>query len=373
MKKIFYLLLTVLISSQAFGQSANDLLNLLISNKSITQEQADSLRADAAIKQQEADAKKKSFPVSAGKALQLSGYTQLRYQNLEEKGKVSGFDIRRARLDAKGTISPYWGYRIQFDLAGSPKLLDAYAEWKVEDYLVVTFGQFRVPLSAESNAPDNTLESINRSQVVEALAGRSKDVIGDHNGRDIGVQVGGSFLQINDLNLIEYKVGVFNGYGINRADGNNNKAIAGRIVLHPLKGIDIGSSAYNGKTPYSTTDKNHARTRFGVDAGFEYKDLTLRAEYLQGKDSSNVKRSGYFAQAGYYILPKELQVLLKYDTFNPNTDNSSAKNNYFTDYITGLTYTIASNTRIQAAYTVRREKHSQINNNFAVVQLQIGF
>src|SRR6266542_3843190 len=159
------------------SQTTNDILNVLIQRKLVIQEEADSLRADAAIKQQEADAKRKSFPVNAGKSISLAGYTQVRYQNLEESGKKSGFDIRRARLDAKGSISPYFGYRLQTDFAGTStgafaKLLDAYAEVKLYDYFNLTIGQQKVALSFENQVSDNKSESIDRSQVVEALVAR---------------------------------------------------------------------------------------------------------------------------------------------------------------------------------------------------------
>ena len=49
---------------------------------------------------------------------------------MEEKGKRSGFDIRRARLDIKGIITPYFSYRLQTEFADKPKLLDAYGEIK---------------------------------------------------------------------------------------------------------------------------------------------------------------------------------------------------------------------------------------------------
>ena len=62
-----------------FGQTSNDVLNLLTQKNVITQTEADSLRADNAIKQQDIDAKKKSFPVVAGKNLQINGFTQVRY------------------------------------------------------------------------------------------------------------------------------------------------------------------------------------------------------------------------------------------------------------------------------------------------------
>ena len=107
MKTTIVITFLLLFSAFAEAQTTNDILNVLIANKTVTQEQADSIRAEAAIKQQEADANKKSFFVNAAKQMNLSGYTQLRYQNLDEPGKIDGFDIRRARLDLKGNISPY--------------------------------------------------------------------------------------------------------------------------------------------------------------------------------------------------------------------------------------------------------------------------
>ncbi len=87
MRKVFIILLLAAIS-KVNAQTTNDVLNLLVSNKSITQEQADSIRADAAIKQQETDANKKSFLVTCCPA--DSNYRVIprsRYQALDEAKK----------------------------------------------------------------------------------------------------------------------------------------------------------------------------------------------------------------------------------------------------------------------------------------------
>jgi len=246
MKKLILVLILGIASITNFAQTTNDVLELLIKNKTITQQQADSVRAEAAIKQQDADANKKSFSPTASRLIQLSGYTQVRYQFQQLKGQIDGFDIRRARLDVRGNVSPYFSYRLQTDFAGTPKLLDAYAEIKIFDYLNFTIGQAKIPFSAENLASSNKMESIDRSQVVEALVARGKDEIGNQNGRDIGVQVGGSFGKIKNRYLFDYKVGVFNGAGINVADKNENKDVIGRLVFHPVKGFDVGGSYYTG-------------------------------------------------------------------------------------------------------------------------------
>ena len=115
---IIVLILQTLSVVKLRAQSTNDLLNLMVANKTITAEQADSLRAEAAIKQQEADANKKSFFVNAARSMKLSGYTQVRFQQFDETGKISGTDIRRARLNLQGDVTPYWSYQFQFDFAG---------------------------------------------------------------------------------------------------------------------------------------------------------------------------------------------------------------------------------------------------------------
>lgn len=370
MNKFFALILIlIVVTFKSYSQSTNDILNLLIANKNITQEQADSIRAEAAIKQQETDANKKSFLVNASKQVQLSGYTQVRYQNLDEMGKIDGFDIRRARIDLKGSISPYWNIRFQADLAGTPKLIDAYGECKIADYINLTIGQFKVPFSMENLASSNKLEMIDRSQVVEALVARGKDVIGNQNGRDIGVQVFGSFFKINNRSLIDYSFGIFNGSGINISDKNENKSIAGRSVIHPIKGLDIGYSFYNGVDVFGAPSSNHKHNRWGVELKYELIQFSLRSEYIQGYDS-DIIRKGWYVQSGYYVIPQKLQLLLKYDTFDPNTSNVD---DISTNYTIAINFAFNNWSKIQMGYTLREEQGPSVNNNMGVIQYQIGF
>jgi phosphate-selective porin OprO and OprP len=379
MKKYAFILILFIVRA-GYSQTTNDILNVLVQRKLVTQEEADSLRADAALKQQESDAKRKSFPVTAGKNISLAGYTQVRYQNLEEAGKKSGFDIRRARLDAKGNISPYFGYRLQADFAGASagafaKLLDAYAEVKLADYFNLTIGQQKVALSYESQVSDNKSDNIDRSQVVEALVARGKDVIGNHNGRDIGIQANGSILKINERFLLDYQVGVFNGNGINAAADNNlSKDVAARLLLHPIAGLDLGGSYYDGVGYYlvNTTDKaarNKGRTRWGAELGYEGQGLSIHSEYLEGKDNE-INRKGYYIQAAYYVVPQKLQIVGKYDNYDPNKDKDD---DALTVYTAGLNYYFNASAKIQIAYNVRKEQGPEISNNFAAVQFQIGF
>lgn len=360
------------------SQSTDDILDILVQKKVIAQQEADSLRAEAAIAAQANLSKVKAFPVNASKKISLSGYSQVRYQALEETGKVDGFDIRRARLDVKGNISPYWGYRVQFDLAGTPKLIDAFAEFKLNDYINFTVGQAKIPFSMENLLSSPQLALIDRSQVVEALTARGKDVNGNQNGRDIGIQVGGTLLKLKDRPVIDYRLGLFNGSGINTMDNNEKKDYAARLILHPLTGLDISGAYYDGSrlvpevrtgnvvtTPATTVN----RDRYGIDLSYDLKNFSLRGEYIHGTDDQ-VEREGYYVMAGYSFFEKKLQLVGKYDFYDANTSIADNASEWI---VIGANYSFNANTKLQANYSIKEEEGTSIDNNYAAVQLQIGF
>lgn len=369
MKKILTVILGSVLSLSSFSQSTNDLLNILTQKSLISQKEADSLRAEAAIASQADLSKVKSFPVNAGKKIQFSGYTQFRYQILDEAGKIDGFDIRRARLDVKGSISPYLGYRVQFDLAGSPKLIDAYAELKLNDYFNFTLGQAKIPFSLENLTSSNKLELIDRSQVVEALVARGKDAVGNQNGRDIGIQLGGTLIKAEDRPVLDYRLGLYNGSGVNTSDKNKNKDLAGRLIVHPLPGLDLSGAFYDGSIYVNENNKNVNRDRYGFDLSYEVNKLTLRGEYIHGKDDQK-ERDGYYFRAGYFLWQKKLQLLAKYDYYDADTDNSDDASTWI---VLGTNLNFNANVRLQVNYTIKQEEGAGIDNNYASVQLQFGF
>jgi phosphate-selective porin OprO and OprP len=374
MRKIFIILFLAAIS-RVNAQTTNDVLNLLVSNKSITQEQADSVRADAAIKQQETEANKKSFFVNAARQLKLSGYTQVRYQALDEPNKKDGFDIRRARVDLTGNFTPYLSFRLLTEFADKPKIMDAYAEVKFNDYFNVTVGQFRIPFSIENLTPVRVFELIDFSQAVDAMVSRNKDVIGNQNGRDIGIQLGGAIWKKGSNNLVEYKIGVVNGSGINIADtANEGKDIVGRLVVNPVKGLSFGGSYYNGwgraiKPGTGYKGKSQPRNRFGFEANYTGNRISARGEYIQGVDGETDK-AGWYTWVGYYIIRQKLQVIGKFDTFDPD---KSKEDNISNNYVIGANFNFNTWSRLQAFYTFREEQGEAANNNYFSIQFQIGF
>lgn len=355
----------------ATAQQNEHLINLLIKKNVISKQEADSIRADQALKLQAQKEKENQHGITIGsKALQISGLIQARYQGFQQRSINNAFDLHRARLDVKGDISDRWSYELYTEFAGTVKLLDGYALYKAGDFLHITAGQFKVPFSLESLIADSQLEFIDRSQVVDALSGRAKDVIGNQNGRDIGLQVNGGFAKLEDFYLFEYTLGVFNGAGFGAAtDNNNHKDFAGRLSIHPLKNLSLSADLYDGKGFYGTPAASQTRNREGIDARYTQGPLSITTEYDKGKDGA-IKRDGWYAQATYFIIPKRLQLAAKYDTYYPNnvvtTDHSNwyvgGVNCYFNDWV-----------RILLNYSYRREQTKQINNDLFSAQLQLTF
>src|ERR1700742_2333854 len=202
------LLLGILFTSNITkAQQNEDLLNLLIKKNVLSQQEADSIRSDQAVKAQKKldDEKKNQHGIYIGsRALQLSGLIQSEYEGYQQAGVNNSFSLHRARLDVKGDISDSWNYEVYTEFAGTTKLLDDYTTYKIADFFKVSAGQYKVPFSLESLIADSQLEFIDRTQVVNALAGRSSDVIGNQNGRDIGAWINGSFAKLDDHYLFDY-------------------------------------------------------------------------------------------------------------------------------------------------------------------------
>jgi len=369
--KPLFLFIILLSAFTVKAQQSEDLLNLLIQKKIITQQEADSIRSENAIKEQKKKDDQKVYTLSIGKALNLTGLFQERYQAFQGTSGIDGFDTRRARLDFKGAITSQWDYELYIEFAGTPALLDGYTTYKLTDYAKISVGQFKIPFSYESLVSDSQLELLDRSQVEEALTARAKDVLGNQNGRDIGAQISGSFVKLNDSYLFDYTFGVFNGNGINRADNNMDKDVSGRFTVHPITNLAVSYDFYHGRDIYGAITTTQLRNRQGFDARYVLGPLSLTAEYDKGTDAA-IKRDGWYAQAAYFIFPKKLQVVGKYDTYDPNKDIATDRSTW---YVGGINYFFNSWTKLYFDYSYRREEvpTAQVKNNLLAVELQVQF
>ncbi len=366
--------------SFAAESDVDRLLDLLVEKKVLTSEDAAAFKGDLAIKKQEEKEAQKEFIVIAGKPIKISGYTQVRYQN--DKSKNDAFDIRRARLDLRGDITERWDYRTQVDFGGgttssttgtqsySVKLLDAIIGYKMNPYLKLSIGQQKIPFSQENLASSPKLETINRSQVVEALTARGTDVIGNQNGRDIGLQASGSVLPVTGYNLFDYCLGIFNGAGINSGDTNEQKDFVGRLVYHPLKEWSIGGSYYAGRYSLTTSARRKDdRDRIGGEFAYAKDPISLKGEYIKGNDGAT-KKDGWYLQAGYFFIPKKFQGVLKFDYYDQNTEVDENASNIYT---LGGNWYFNKWAFLQVNYEFKDERTKEQDNNALIGQLTLQF
>ena len=294
----------------------------------------------------------------------LNGYIQVRYSI--NNGMDNSFDIRRARLSLKGYITKKLNYKLQTEFSGSKqKLLDAELNFDIHPFLQLTAGQFKIPFSYENLISSSNLGTIDRSQIVEALTARGKDVIGNQSGRDIGLMINGIFNIITDF---EYFIGAFNGSGINTIDMNKQKDLIGRIIVHPQNSFSLGSSFYLGR--YTADDSlrlRFKRERIGLELVYKNLPISLSAEYIWGKDNM-FQTDGWYMQAGYFIIPKKFELLTKYDIYNLNIEDYSSA-----FYTIAINLFFTEKSKWQINYQLRDEQESGNLKNFLITQIQYGF
>jgi phosphate-selective porin OprO and OprP len=253
------------------------------------------------------------------------------------------FLLRRARLNATGTFKEDFDFRLELDLAGSlasasglrAQLTDGYVNWNHYRFANVRAGQFKTPFGFEQLYGDPRLLTIERSLVNDRLT----------LGRQLGAQVGGDLLD----KRVSYAAGAFNGSGVNTSANDNDSLLsAGRLAVVPWKGRiagrtgswGVGGNAFRSSdtavslpdlnfdsTP-ATADKDNlftgTRHGFGADSQFEAGPLSLWVEYLRvrfepanGRPAPAFDAGGWYVQGACFVLPERLQVVAKYETFDP--------------------------------------------------------
>jgi phosphate-selective porin len=306
------------------------------------------------------EGEKEPSSLSLSHAFKLSGFTQFQYAHWDQG--VDTFLIRRARLILAGDIFKNLCYKLQVDVGKSPILLEAMLDWSFSSYFSLRIGQFKVPFSQENLTSSSDLDTINRSQAEEKLC-PGRDI--GSQGRDIGAMVFGK------QSILEYQLGVFNGSGINRADLNDQKDIGGRVTLHPIESLSVGAAFYDGhsrpdsESPAVVRENGH---RTGLEISYVQSALSIKGEYILAKDDQ-VSKSGWYLQGGYFFMPKELQGIIRFDSYDKNKDSVRDRSDRLT---LGLNWFFAEKTKLQINY--ERYKLESGSSNWALLaQFQAGF
>lgn len=256
------------------------------------------------------------------------------------------FYLRRARLNATGRFLEELDFRLEMELAGGlsntsalrAQMTDGFITWNRYSQASVRVGQFKTPFGFEQLYGDPRLFTLERTLVNDRLT----------LSRQIGVQVAGDLLD----RRLTYAVGAFNGNAVNNNFNDDDRFLmVGRLTGIPWRG-KLGSTSASwavGGNGFSSQDANVPLSDLGVDStpatpdrdgifSGERQGMGLDTQLLAGRleiwgeylsmrlePGSRIPRArlnadGWYGQGSYFVIPDRLQLVLKYETFDPNQD-----------------------------------------------------
>ena len=288
-----------------------------------------------------------------GMFLRFNAYAQIRYEGIDVEdaretanaSDRSTFTLPRTRLEMTGTaFTPQLAYRLLVDFTQSPEILDAWAEWTPHPWLAVRAGRFKTPFSRQRLVAENKFELTDRAQVTDEFT----------PDRDIGVQLGTTLLD----GRLHAQVAMQNG-SRGLTNDNIDFGYAAHVTIEPLgtlTGRDEGDAedvqqplvSIGGSFLYNLlpTDAakiglsqdvdgdgkvdNVAMWEGGAELAARWRGASLQAELFYrnldyGKapptvNSAGVDRQtswGTYVQAGYFVLPRRLEVAGRYGYSQP--------------------------------------------------------
>lgn len=337
----------------------------------------------AAMGQQKSD-EKTDWMKDFTSRITFNGYAQGGYswQDANSKNR-NDFNLKRTLLWAKARITDRWSFLFMHDF--SSVVQEFYTDYRLSNdkSLTVRVGQFKHSYTLENPLSPTMLELIDvYSQAVLYLAGEGPDPLNGVNyGRDMGAMIYGDVLN----GYLHYELALMNGQGINRRDGNNKKDVIARLDVRPIDGLRIVATAQKGTgnavgtaawNPEIKVGDDYTRDRYSVGAEYKtgqfapgkYKEarpISLRGEWLGGKDGKVGSRGGYLTAC--VPLTNGWDIVASGETFNRNTSVDGWTQ---TNATIGFQYWFYKKCRFQVQYT-RCFCGDQIGKDYNWLQSQI--
>ena len=339
------------------------------------------------------------FQLSMGARLQ-SRYT---FTDNESGQDTSEFRVRRMKLWMNGNAYiKDLTYKLQVNFADSSKLFEiAWLNYRLVDEAQILFGQEKVQFARQEITSSGSQQFVDRANATDTFK----------VGYDTGLMLHGKVAK----GLLNYNLGVYGGVGQNTLRTTNNNALAARVAFNPLGEmsyseadlehsekplVSIGANYYmntlkktsttafetnnltfagsNGwlkGSSFGATEKVDINT-FGIDTAFKWMGFSAQGEYFvgqaDGQTTNNTPRAhGFYAQAGYFIIPKQLEVATRYSYVDPNRDSA---NDLRTETSGAISYYFnKNNLKLQADVTNIHKQPAGSDDMQYRVQAQIVF
>lgn len=267
----------------------------------------------------------------ADEHLSLSGYLQGGYSWDTDSNPETTFYLKRARISLTGNApEEKFDYRLQVDMAGSPKICDLYFRYKPSPAFGMQIGQFKLPFAIENDIYGPTkFEFIDYSYITTLFARNNAQYDGlAATGRDLGFQVYGSLGEADGYHALSYNIGLFNGAGINNKDHNSSKDLVGRIIYKPSKELSFTASYMYAETDVKINEeitREYVESpRWAIGAIYDNKSVLVRSEYAEAR-FGDMFVSSFYAMAGYQ-LTKTWGLYARYEFLNHERESIHSDN-----------------------------------------------
>jgi phosphate-selective porin OprO/OprP len=418
MKKLGVLLGLALIVAQAGTVSAKSLEDVLKEKGVITEDDYKEVVKSRPIKYKlgegfnftSADGK---FSGSIGAALQFR-YTLMDLDDVNNTAAKqvqdsSKFELKRIKLLFNGyAFSPDLTYKLSINFANiaggttsnGGLLEESWINYRLIDEVQFRFGQDKVQFARQFITPSTAQQFVDQSAVTAAFA----------PGYDTGLAILGKIAG----GLVNYSIGGLGGVGQNTYRATTDNAFVARITADPFGYVkyseadldnsvkplwSVGSSFYRNTlnqtsantfesnnigflksgtgwygigSPLMTAAQKFSTTEaidfntFGIDTVFKWQGLSITGEYFKGfaegqTTTHSLVAEGFYGQAGYFIIPKQVELAYRYSYLDPNR---AVANDHWTENAAAVSWYINNhNLKLQADYTAVHKQGRIVSTN----------
>ncbi|MCI5065029.1 OprO/OprP family phosphate-selective porin [bacterium] len=235
----------------------------------------------------------------------------------------SSFDVTNARLGVTGSaLHKEFDYMMEVEFAdGTATLLDAYIKWNTCDWGGIQMGQFRPDISRGFNTRIAHLQFADRSAVTDFFAfqrnqGVKVDVaLNDDwtvaaaafNGNSDGEGLNSEGQDTKHLGVVSLRGDIM---------GEMNHLIEGDVDHTEDTAVNVGAAVGFAENELAFAGGSVDEMVVSADINVKSEGFSFHGEYYYLEHDIDggmaIDTTGFYAQAGYFLEPKEWEVAVRY-------------------------------------------------------------